>query len=99
MKHSRLVGLFVALLGVLALFSSLNKPGVAALRGSEVLGLIGSGRCFGVDSRLGHDSRRLASRIERVPASSAVLIGMTLLLPATRTLTQRSPLVAGDRPS
>ena len=33
MKHSRLVGLFVALLGVLALFSSLNKPGVAALRG------------------------------------------------------------------
>ena len=48
MKHSRLVGLFVALLGVLALFSSLNKPGVAALRGSEVLGLIGSGMCFGV---------------------------------------------------
>ena len=48
MKHSRLVGLFVALLGVLALFSSLNKPGVAALRGSEVLGLIGSGGCFGV---------------------------------------------------
>jgi hypothetical protein len=42
------VGLFVALLGVLALFSSLNKPGVAALRGSEVLGLIGSGGCFGV---------------------------------------------------
>src|SRR5947209_8326979 len=32
MKHSRLVGLFVALFGVLALFSSLNKPGVAALR-------------------------------------------------------------------
>ena len=48
MKHSRLVGLFVTLLGVLALFSSLNKPGVAALRGSEVLGLIGSGGCFGV---------------------------------------------------
>ena len=48
MKHSRLVGLFVALLGVLALFSSLNKPGVAGLRGSEVLGLIGSGMCFGV---------------------------------------------------
>ena len=47
MKHSRLVGLFVTLLGVLALFSSLNKPGVAALRGSEVLGLIGSGMCFG----------------------------------------------------
>ena len=34
MKHSRLVGLFVALLGVVALFSSLNKPGVAALRSS-----------------------------------------------------------------
>jgi hypothetical protein len=48
MKHSRLVGLFVALFGVLALFSSLNKPGVAALRFSEVLGLIGSGMCFGV---------------------------------------------------
>ena len=48
MKHSRLVGLFVALFGVLALFSSLNKPGVAALRGSEVVGLIGSGMCFGV---------------------------------------------------
>lgn len=47
MKHSRLVGLFVTLLGVLALFSSLNKPGVAALRGSEVVGLIGSGMCFG----------------------------------------------------
>ena len=47
MKHSRLVGLFVTLLGVLALFSSLSKPGVAALRGSEVLGLIGSGMCFG----------------------------------------------------
>ena len=46
MKHSRLVGLFVTLLGVLALFSSLNKPGVAACA-VPVLGLIGSGMCFG----------------------------------------------------
>ena len=48
MKHSRLAGLVVALFGVWALSSSLNKPGVAALRGSEVVGLIGSGMCFGV---------------------------------------------------
>ena len=43
-----MVGLFLAMWGLMALLSSLNKPGVAALRGHEILGLIGSGMCFGV---------------------------------------------------
>jgi hypothetical protein len=47
-KRSIIVILFPALFGLMALLSSLSKPGVAALRGHEILGLIGSGMCFGV---------------------------------------------------
>ena len=47
-KSSRLTGLFVALLGLMALLASLSKPRVEALHGSDILGLIGSGMCFGV---------------------------------------------------
>ncbi len=47
-KSSRLTGLFVALLGLMALLGSLLKPRVAALHGSDILGLIGAGMCFGV---------------------------------------------------
>jgi hypothetical protein len=47
-KHSRLTGLFVALFGVMALLSSLSKPRVEALHGSDILGLVASGICFGV---------------------------------------------------
>ena len=47
-KSSRLRGLFVALLGVMALFASLSKPRVEALHGTDIMGLIGAGMCFGV---------------------------------------------------
>jgi hypothetical protein len=47
-KHSRIVGLMVFFFGLLALFSSLSKPRVAALHGTDILGLIGCGMCFGV---------------------------------------------------
>ena len=48
MRKSRIPGLLVALLGVMALLASLSKPRVEALHRSDVLGLIGSGMCFGV---------------------------------------------------
>jgi hypothetical protein len=47
-KRSRITGLFLALLGLMALFASLSKPRVEALHGSDILGLIGCGMCFGV---------------------------------------------------
>lgn len=47
-KRSRLSGLFVGLLGLMALLSSLSKPRVEALHCADILGLVGSGMCFGV---------------------------------------------------
>jgi len=47
-KHSRITGLMPLLLGLVALFASLGKPRVEALHGTDILGLIGSGMCFGV---------------------------------------------------
>jgi len=47
-KRSRIVGVLVLLMGIMALFSSLGKPRIEALHGTDVLGLIGSGMCFGV---------------------------------------------------
>ncbi len=47
-KRSRLTGLLLAFLGVMALFANLSKPRVAALHGSDIVGLIGCGMCFGV---------------------------------------------------
>jgi hypothetical protein len=49
LKRSRFAGLFLALWGSLALWNNLsNKPRVAALHGSDIVGLIGCGMCFGV---------------------------------------------------
>jgi hypothetical protein len=48
MRRSRITGLLVALLGVMTLLASLSKPRMEALHGSDVVGLIGSGMCFGV---------------------------------------------------
>ena len=49
MKRSSLItGLILVLWGGLALLSSLSKPRVQALHGTDILGLIGSGMCFGV---------------------------------------------------
>jgi hypothetical protein len=47
-KSSRLTGLFVAFLGLIALLASLSKPRIETLHGSDILGLIGAGMCFGV---------------------------------------------------
>lgn len=47
-KRSRITGGIVAVWGLVALFSSLSKPRVAALHGSDILGLIAVGLCFGV---------------------------------------------------
>ena len=47
-KSSRLTGLFVVLIGVMALTSSLSKPRIEALHGSDIVGLVGAGMCLGV---------------------------------------------------
>ncbi len=47
-KRSRIAGLLVTLPGLMALFSSLSKPRVAALHGADILGLIACGFCFGI---------------------------------------------------
>lgn len=47
-KSSRFTGLFLALMGAFVLLNNLGKPRVAALHGSDVLGLVASGLCFGV---------------------------------------------------
>ncbi len=47
-KRSRIAGTFVLLFGLTSLFSSLSKPRVQALHGSDILGLIASGACFAV---------------------------------------------------
>jgi hypothetical protein len=47
-KSSRITGLLLALLGVMVLLSNLGKPRISALHGSDILGLIACGVCFGV---------------------------------------------------
>jgi hypothetical protein len=47
-KHSRIAGAFVLLFGLMSLFSSLDKPRVQALHGSDILGLMASGACLAV---------------------------------------------------
>jgi hypothetical protein len=47
-KRSRLTGLMLAGWGVMALSGSLSKPRIEVLHGSDILGLIGAGMCFGV---------------------------------------------------
>jgi hypothetical protein len=47
-RSSRIAGTFVLLFGLMSLFSSLSKPRVQALHGSDIVGLIGSGACFAV---------------------------------------------------
>jgi hypothetical protein len=48
-KHRRpyLVPLFVAVMGVIALYNVSTRPGFQAFRGVDVVGLIASGMCFG----------------------------------------------------
>ena len=62
-KSSRFTGLVLALMGAMVLLSNLGKPRVEALHGSDVLGLVASGICFGVGfvglmGRLSFDSSR-----------------------------------------
>ncbi len=47
-NSSRLTGLILALLGVMVLLNNLGKPRIESLHGSDVLGLVASGVCFGV---------------------------------------------------
>ena len=47
-KRSRIAGTFVLLFGLMSLSSSLNKPRVQALHGSDILGLMASGACLAV---------------------------------------------------
>ena len=47
-KRSRLTGLCLALLGSVVLLNNLGKPRIEALHGSDVLGLVASGICWGV---------------------------------------------------
>jgi hypothetical protein len=47
-KSSRLTGLVITLMGILPLLNNLGKPRVAALHGSDVLGLVAAGMLFGV---------------------------------------------------
>jgi hypothetical protein len=47
-KRSRIAGAFVLIFGLMSLFSSLSKPRVQALHGSDILGLMASGACLAV---------------------------------------------------
>ena len=47
-KSSRWTGLILALLGLQVLLNNLSKPRIEALHGSDVVGLLASGICFGV---------------------------------------------------
>ena len=47
-KRSRIVGCVTLLFGLMSFFSSLSKPRVGALHGSDILGLMASGACFAV---------------------------------------------------
>jgi len=48
MKSSRFTGLVLALVGLMVLSSNLSKPRVETLHGSDIVGLVASGMCFGV---------------------------------------------------
>ena len=50
LKRSRFIGLFLALMGTMVLLNNLGKPRIeaAGLHGSDILGLVASGICFGV---------------------------------------------------
>ncbi len=47
-KSSRVTGLVMALLGVIALLNYLGRPRVQALHGSDVWGLLASGGLLGI---------------------------------------------------
>ena len=47
-KRSRFGGTFALLFGLMSLFSSLSKPRVQTLHGSDILGLIACGACLAV---------------------------------------------------
>jgi hypothetical protein len=49
-KRIRFTGLGLALLGTLVLLNNLGKPRIeaAGLHGSDILGLVASGFCFGI---------------------------------------------------
>jgi hypothetical protein len=47
-KGGRFTGLIMALPGSTVLFVNLGKPRVAALHGSDLLGLVASGICLGI---------------------------------------------------
>ena len=47
-RSSRIAGTFVLLFGLMSLSSSLNRPRVQALHGSDILGLMASGACLAV---------------------------------------------------
>ena len=47
-RSSRITGLMLALVGAMVLLNNLDKPRVGALHGSDVMGLVASGMCFGI---------------------------------------------------
>ena len=47
-KSSRFTGFVLSLMGAMVLLNNLSKPRIEALHGSDVLGLVASGMCFGV---------------------------------------------------
>ena len=47
-KSSRLTGVVMMLVGAMVLSNNLDKPRVAALHGSDVLGVVASGMLLGV---------------------------------------------------
>ena len=47
-KSSRFTGLVLMLLGAMKLLNDLGKPRIAALHGSDVVGLVASGMLLGV---------------------------------------------------
>ena len=47
-KRSLFIGLCFALWGLLVLWNNLSKPRVEALHGSDIVGIMASGFCFGI---------------------------------------------------
>jgi hypothetical protein len=43
-----IVGVFLLMFGLLPLLNTIGNPRIQALRGTDVLGLIASGLCFGL---------------------------------------------------
>ena len=48
LKKNVLTALFPLLFGFMALMGSLSKPRVEALHGSDIVGLMAAGACFGI---------------------------------------------------